>query len=737
LLRAHQQIFSDDHTIATTTTTIIMAMNFSTVAAESCGSASAGGADLWPLLPTLPSPLLEVSMISLCLPLASAAHRVAAARFLPAGEASPEAALALEYAVAILPVVVAGTFVRFAPDVTVALAAAISLMILLWPMWDHHRRRRHRRRGGGGGGGGEGTGTSRATGHHQNSSKDPSGSRTQSSSDDETDSKARRRSHRTRADGGSRGDDVGDDDDVVAGGDDGEGDDEGDDIGSVSSSAPQKKKKKAGSSTPRARSRSSSVVRKPKQRSTTRRGQKQDQHGLTTTLGGGSSTAASRQVSAVSTRRTARGGRGRSSSRGERPQPVPTGTTAAPPAARRTAAAHHLDPTDAAAQATLRDAISSYRSATVLCTCFIILAVDFRRVFPHCATKSRYHGVSLMDLGSGQYIFLNALYHHRRRLAGDSSSGKQPAASASAAAASAAAAAASAGRNPRPTAGSSVTGALSASAGLLMVGIVRQLLVVLMSYGVDEREYGIDLNFFVILATVRLAAAAALALAERLRVPAPALGAAILAAHQWVLQLPGVTDTVLNDERGSLLLRNKEGLAQIVGCTGMYLLCTGIGSYLWTEARGDPVLHPHRGKVLAPLAAVAAAAMGAAHLCAVWIDPPSRRLANASYALWVIGFSVSLLASFVLAHASTPPARAVVAEAVSRNMLPLFLVSNVAVGIINNVANLSAAGAGDAFIIMAAYTAVLCTLAVYVEEGIRTAFLFVSFGGARARQQQQ
>lgn len=267
--------------------------------------------------------------------------------------------------------------------------------------------------------------------------------------------------------------------------------------------------------------------------------------------------------------------------------------------------------------------------------------------------------------------------------------------------------------------------ALSACA-LACVGLVRLVLVEALSYGVDVHEYGRHLNFFFILATVQVLVAlvdVALGGTHMFR-----FGLVIMLCHQWVLSRPGVAAWLLSDDRPGLLGQNKEGLAQILGYTAMFLMCTKLGHLLRGEVAMD--LRKGSARVVAPLSLLTALLWVAAHALSVGVEPPSRRLANAPYAVWVVAFSLLLLLTlFVIVHALVPgPEEVAIATSVSRNMLPLFLLSNLGVGLTNSVMNLAPLAQPDAIIVVTMFAFILAFIAVYMEEIVREAFLFLSFG---------
>lgn len=163
---------------------------------------------------------------------------------------------------------------------------------------------------------------------------------------------------------------------------------------------------------------------------------------------------------------------------------------------------------------------------------------------------------------------------------------------------------------------------------LMLVGVARLGVTTAIGYGVDPSEYGVHLNFFLILALLVPYAAALARVGPAARL---AVGAGLAVAYQCVL-LAGLQDIVFADREdpssqswlaagqlGALAWANKEGLVQVVGLAALHALASG------TRAVARDVR-------------VQWAAVAVLHIVTECLSrtvaPPSRRLANITYVAW-------------------------------------------------------------------------------------------------------
>ncbi|KAK8489747.1 hypothetical protein V6N11_041907 [Hibiscus sabdariffa] len=150
----------------------------------------------------------------------------------------------------------------------------------------------------------------------------------------------------------------------------------------------------------------------------------------------------------------------------------------------------------------VRASISSYRVVTMVVAFLCILAVDFR-IYPREFAKTETYGTSLMDLGVGSFVLMNAVTSRQARNISSSMSRWKA--------------------------------AFRSTTPLLLLGFARLVTTLSLDYQVHVGEYGVNWNFFFTLAGVSIATSI-------LNVPAKysgILGSVILVGY-WGMYLIGV-----------------------------------------------------------------------------------------------------------------------------------------------------------------------------------------------------
>jgi len=115
--------------------------------------------------------------------------------------------------------------------------------------------------------------------------------------------------------------------------------------------------------------------------------------------------------------------------------------------------------------------VHSFRGITLILTCIAILAVDFH-IFPRAFMKTESHGISLMDLGVGSFVFLSGLCSSVAR------------------------------GGPKGRGGLKRWFKFGV---VFLLGVGRLVITRWIDYDVVEGEYGLDWNFFVTLGVVWVA----------------------------------------------------------------------------------------------------------------------------------------------------------------------------------------------------------------------------------------
>ncbi|TYG77689.1 hypothetical protein ES288_D03G214900v1 [Gossypium darwinii] len=185
-----------------------------------------------------------------------------------------------------------------------------------------------------------------------------------------------------------------------------------------------------------------------------------------------------------------------------------------------------------------RASISSYRVVMMFITCLCILAVDFR-IYPREYAKTETYGASLMDLGVGSFVLMNAVTSRQARNIKSSMSWWKA--------------------------------AFKSTTPLLLLGFARLASTLSLDYQVHVGEYGVNWNFFFTLAGVSI-------LTSILNVPAEysgILGSVILVGYQsWLTN--GLNVYLLSNERGTdVISRNKEGIFSLFVQPGLCYLGGG------------------------------------------------------------------------------------------------------------------------------------------------------------------
>lgn len=136
--------------------------------------------------------------------------------------------------------------------------------------------------------------------------------------------------------------------------------------------------------------------------------------------------------------------------------------------------------------------------------------------------------------------------------------------------------------------------------------------------------------------------------------------------------------------------------------------------------RADPYDTPEGGwgwawRWCAKLCGVSCAFWVAALFAHGFVQPSSRRVANAAYALWMVAFNTQIIAAYVagaLVFPGSLPAPKLL-QGANRNLLGTFLFANLATGAVNVAWDgaMDAAHA-TAYVVVAAYTALVCVFAI-------------------------
>ncbi|KAF9461756.1 GWT1-domain-containing protein [Collybia nuda] len=370
-------------------------------------------------------------------------------------------------------------------------------------------------------------------------------------------------------------------------------------------------------------------------------------------------------------------------------------------------------------QITPLPALTVYRAHMMLMTILAILAVDFP-VFPRSLVKCETFGVSLMDLGVGSFVFSQGIVSAIPLL-------KDPAYL----------------NAPIVPKLFSVT---RKTLPIIFIGLVRVLLVKGTEYPEHVSEYGVHWNFFITLALLPvmqvslhpLIARIPLSLLGILVAIAQQMALSYMGLYDFVLNAPR-TNIISANKEGIVSLTGYLAIHLFGLSTGTLILPPSPKFFRRrqkAQARSvkrrnsdsgedrrnslsDPRQNDKTATELCAYAVVWWCVLGLTTLFGMGGDAISRRMVNLTYILWMVAFNTSFILGYFLLdlyfypsstakkighpspvklnppsdhtrsgmhqmtpqrHLENPPP---LLEAINKNSLVLFLVANVATGLIN------------------------------------------------------
>ncbi|KFD57157.1 hypothetical protein M513_02042 [Trichuris suis] len=247
--------------------------------------------------------------------------------------------------------------------------------------------------------------------------------------------------------------------------------------------------------------------------------------------------------------------------------------------------------------------VSSFRSYVLLTTCICILAVDLP-IFPVRFQKTESFGFSLMDVGMGMVLFANGL-------------------------------ASNAARDKKIRFGHLIKQFFV----LLFLGTLRTVVLLLLQYPFEVKEYGRHWNFFFTLAMVKMIGDVIASTFHRLYTSAIA-GIITATMVETLLQRTHLQQYALVDPQyreNGLLSQNREGIISVLGCLSIFLIAADVGRLLHRYRRGKLDL---RYIAIALFSFTIIFKLFSVGLDAVNL-PVSRRIANAHYVAWISYLSIA------------------------------------------------------------------------------------------------
>ncbi|TMW57331.1 hypothetical protein Poli38472_003256 [Pythium oligandrum] len=341
--------------------------------------------------------------------------------------------------------------------------------------------------------------------------------------------------------------------------------------------------------------------------------------------------------------------------------------------------------------------LTSFRAQLMISTCFAILAVDFP-IFPRRFAKTETYGFSVMDVGVGAFILSSGIVSSYARNARPSTTQQR-----------------SRGGGQHKSLLGRVYAFFRPILPVLVLGVARFLTVKGVNYQEHVSEYGVHWNFYFTLAGVYLLFSVFELFGSW--ATSPVLAGFLSVGYQVYLSQYGGEDFILNAPRDTIFSQNREGILSLIGYTALYISSVYAGQVVFSrmDSNGGKTLRNFRWLVIWFGLAVVLLTLGTFVVTRL-VARPSRRMMNLSYILWVLAESAFLLFAYCGIYAvSLLPRTPLLFQGVSRNQLFIFLISNIATGIVNlsmqtiYASNLTAAG------VLVTYMLAVSTVATLLE----------------------
>lgn len=357
-----------------------------------------------------------------------------------------------------------------------------------------------------------------------------------------------------------------------------------------------------------------------------------------------------------------------------------------------------------------RGLLASLLATLMLSVTVCILSVDFP-LFPRRDLKTQNFGFSIMDAGVGAFIAFSGAVSPEARHAVESSTDRTI-----------------------NTKLGLIGKTLSSSLPLLILGFLRMILIKYFEYREITEEYGTHLNFFIVLAAVKMISCTVYCIIGR-RLKLNYVGVAVILAYQAFLNFYAMENIVADDSRQNFFMANKEGFLSIVGLTGYHLIYTRLQLIIDAASK----THKRYGitqtlKALLRLAAPAIVGLVVMH---IFVQPSSRRISNAAYVCWsatmvlfLLGCEVtvnSAIAALQRRYYNVEDLGSKLYTAFSQNAMPLFLLANLYTGAINFFLDTNTMPVLPSLVIIVAYMMLLSVVAYQLllhNYDIRSTTLF-------------
>lgn len=341
-----------------------------------------------------------------------------------------------------------------------------------------------------------------------------------------------------------------------------------------------------------------------------------------------------------------------------------------------------------------RGLLSSLLATLMLSVTVCILCVDFP-IFPRRGAKTHDFGFSILDAGIGAFIAFSGAVSPEAKHAVESSTDRTI-----------------------QTKLGLVSKTLSSSIPLIILSCLRLFLIRYFGYREITEEYGTHLNFFVVLAAVKLISCFVYCIIGR-RIKLNYVGIALIVAYQLFLNYYAMDNILASESRENFFMANKEGFLSIIGLTGYHLVYTRLQLIIDDASK----THKRYGitQTLKALLRLAAPAMVGLIVMHNFVQPSSRKISNAAYICWSACMVIFLLGCEVTVNSGIAALQrryhnvddfgSKIYTGFSQNAMPLFLLANVLTGAINLALDTNSMSTLPSIAIIASYLIILSLVA--------------------------
>ncbi|CUM66484.1 uncharacterized protein PRCAT00004150001 [Priceomyces carsonii] len=344
--------------------------------------------------------------------------------------------------------------------------------------------------------------------------------------------------------------------------------------------------------------------------------------------------------------------------------------------------------------------ITAYRSYMLIITNLCILAVDFP-IFPRRFAKVETWGTSMMDLGVGSFVFSMGLVNSRsvlKRLL----------------------------YSKYKFTWSNYLGLIKNNTvkaiPVLVLGLIRLASVKSLDYQEHVTEYGTHWNFFITLGLLPVFVGILDPILNT--IPREIVAFAIALGYELALNETPLLEYILKTDNrfANIITMNKEGIFSFFGYLSIFLFGQSFGSFALTSDTVETGIknglfgtNTRRGLISTSIL------YQGIFLLARYVplfSNVSRRLANFQYVIWVVSYNAIFLLGFdmIETHVSVREATSQLLDAINKNGLMIFLVSNLLTGLVNMTINTLECGNTAAFGVLTCYSIVFSALAVILDK---------------------